>query len=81
MKARLDKLRGLVGEVTGRDASKIAMDDDLVEHLALDSLAALRLLALVEKRFDVRFPDKRLAEMRTLRAITEVVERHEEQTS
>ena len=37
--------------------------------LGLDSLAALRVLAAVEKRFDVRLPDERLGEFRTLRHV------------
>jgi acyl carrier protein len=67
------KLRTLLTEVSGKDLSSTGLDDDLVRELGLDSLAALRLLATVEKRFDVRFPDERLSEFRTLRRLLEVV--------
>jgi acyl carrier protein len=66
-------LRALLSEVTRKDLSSTGLDDDLVRELGLDSLAALRLLAAVEKRFDVRFPDERLAEFRTLRRLLEVL--------
>jgi acyl carrier protein len=66
-------LRALLTEVSHKDLSATGLDDDLVRELGLDSLAALRLLAAVEKRFGVRFPDDRLSEFRTLRRVLEVV--------
>jgi acyl carrier protein len=66
-------LRALLGEISRKDLSGTGLDDDLVRELGLDSLAALRLLAAVEKRFGVRFPDERLAEFRTLRRLLEVI--------
>jgi acyl carrier protein len=66
-------LRSLLTDVSGKDLSQTGLDDDLVRELGLDSLLALRLLAAVEKRFGVRFPDERLAEFRTLRRILDVV--------
>lgn len=66
---REQALRGLLAEVSKRDLAGAGLDDDLVEVLGLDSLAALRLLAAVEVRFRVRFPDERLAEFRTLRQL------------
>ena len=47
-----------------------------MRELGLDSLAALRLLAAVEKRFGVRFPDERLAEFRTLRKLLDFIAQH-----
>jgi acyl carrier protein len=63
------RLRRVLSEAARRDLSNTDLDADLVEELGLDSLAALRLLAAVEKRFDVRFPDERLGEFRTLRQL------------
>jgi acyl carrier protein len=61
-----EELRILLAEASEMDTSKIGIEDDLVRELGLDSLAGLRLLAAVEKRFDVRFPDERLGEFRTI---------------
>ena len=52
----------------------MALDDDLARELAIDSLAGLRVLAAVEKRFDVRFPDERLSELRTLRQLLDCID-------
>ena len=67
------RLRAALGEVSRRDLINTSVDDDLVRRLGLDSLAALRLLATVEKRFDVRFPDDRLAEFRTIRQLRDFI--------
>jgi acyl carrier protein len=67
------QLRELIQQVTGRDPAPLEPDDDLVAALGLDSLTALRLLAMVEKRFQVRIPDQKLTSMRTLRQIEELL--------
>ena len=69
------RLRVLVSDVTRRDASKLGADDDLVQALGLDSLEALRVLAHVEKRCGVRFPDADIHAIRTLRQLADAVER------
>jgi acyl carrier protein len=63
------ELRDLLAKTAKTNLAGVGLDDDLVVALGLDSLAALRMLAAVEKRFNVRFPDERLSEFRTLRAI------------
>jgi len=64
-----EKLRTLLSEISKRDVSALGVDDDLVESLGLDSLAGLRVLAAVEKQFDVTFPDDQLSKLRTLRQL------------
>jgi acyl carrier protein len=66
-------LRAVLTEVSKKDVSSTGLDDDLMRVLGLDSLMALRLLAAVEKRFAVRFPDDRLAEFRTLRRLLDFI--------
>ena len=73
MNDREQRLRDLLAEVSHRDLGRTGLDDDLVRELGLDSLAALRLLAAVEKRFGVRFPDERLAEFRTLQQLLDFI--------
>ena len=65
------ELREVLTEITRRDASGLAPDDDIVRELGIDSLAALRVLAAVEKKYDVRFPDERLGEFRTIRMLAD----------
>ena len=66
-------LRTLLADFSGHDTAALALGDDIVDALGLDSLAGLRLLAAVERRFDARFPDDRLSEFRTLRSLLEVI--------
>ena len=63
------ELRQTLARQSGLHVDGVGLDDDLVRELGLDSLAALRVLAAVEKRFDVRLPDERLGEFRTLRHV------------
>jgi acyl carrier protein len=67
------RLRAVLGEVSRQDLTRTGLNDDLVLELGLDSLASLRLLAAVEKRFGVRFPDDRLAVFRTLRQLHDFI--------
>jgi acyl carrier protein len=76
MSDREQRLRNVLAEVSHKDLLRPGLDDDLVRELGLDSLAALRLLAAVEKRFGVRFPDERLAEFRTLRQLLDFIAQH-----
>jgi len=64
-----ERLRTLLSEISKRDVSALGIDDDLVVSLGLDSLAGLRVLAAVEKQFDVTFPDDQLSKLRTLRRL------------
>jgi acyl carrier protein len=68
-----EEVRRLLTDVSGRDASTLEAESDLVNELGLDSLAGLRVLAAVEKRFDVRFPDARLGEFRTLQHLLDFI--------
>ena len=67
-------LRDLLAETSKRDVSRITLEDDLVKELGLDSLSGLALLAAIEKHFDVRFPDERLGEFRTMGQLLGVIE-------
>jgi acyl carrier protein len=76
MKLQLDEieLRALLAEISKRDTQSLSLDDDLMVGLDIDSLAALRILAAVEKRYGLRFADDQLSELRTLRRLLEGVE-------
>lgn len=67
------ELRSILAECCRRDLSRITDDADLVRELGLDSLAMLRLLAEVEMRLGVRFPDAELSRLRTLQQFAAVL--------
>ncbi len=70
---REGELRRLLAEVTRKEILPVATHDDLVRELGLDSLTGLEVLAAVEKRFGVRFPDDRLDEFRSIADLMEVI--------
>jgi acyl carrier protein len=72
------ELRALLAEVSKQNISNIKLEDDLVRELGLDSLAGLIMLAAVEKRFNVRFPDDRLDEYRTMQQLLDGIAMREE---
>jgi acyl carrier protein len=51
------------------DPSSFGSDDDLPLLLGLDSLSLLRVVAAVEREFQVTIPDSELHRMRTLRRL------------
>ncbi len=63
------RLRHVVAQVARVAPDSFGSDDDLPAALGLDSLSLLRVVAGVEREFDVRIPDDRLHRLRTLRAI------------
>jgi acyl carrier protein len=69
------RVRALIADVAKRDVSALGPDDDLVEHLGVDSLLGLQILAAVERRLDVRLPDDELIHLRTIGRITAAVDR------
>jgi acyl carrier protein len=66
-------VRGLIADVSKHDVSSLPADDDLVEHLGVDSLMGLQILAAVEKHLDVRLPDEELIHLRSIGRISEAV--------
>ena len=69
------RVRRLIADVSRHDVSALGRDDDLVEHLGVDSLLGLQILAAVEKRFDIRLPDDELIHLRTIGRIADAVAR------
>jgi acyl carrier protein len=49
---------------------------NLISEAGIDSLMALRILASIEKTFDVRIPDDELAQMTSVENITAFIEKH-----
>lgn len=60
------KLRQILGEHLNKDLTDVPRDQDLIDYLGLDSISGLSLLALVEKRFQVRFDDEILSTLRSI---------------
>lgn len=48
-------------------------DDNFVTELGVDSMLALEIVARIEKRYRVRFPEERFAELQTLDTVVNII--------
>ncbi len=48
-------------------------DDNFVTELGVDSMLALEIVARIEKRYRVRIPEDRFAQMQTFNAVVEII--------
>ncbi len=67
-------ITAIVAEVTELDASEIweKRDADFFKDLEIDSLLALEILALIEKKFKVQIPEEKLVDITSLNATIEM---------
>lgn len=63
-----------MSELADIDADRLSANDDLPAVLDLDSLATLRMLAMLEQNFGVHFDDGQLGELRTLNRLLDALE-------
>jgi acyl carrier protein len=49
-------------------------DDNFVTVLGVDSMLALEIVARIEKRYRIRIPEDRFAQMQTLDAVVDIIE-------
>ncbi len=69
-----EKIRRIISEVTRQDARTVELNEDLIETFGMDSLAGLRLLATLEKKFEVEFPNEKLSELRSISKVMEAIQ-------
>lgn len=67
-------VRAILAELSQHDPNEIGLDDDAEAVLALDSLSRLALVAMIEERFDIRFPNEMLSELRTMRQLLDAID-------
>ncbi len=67
-------ITAIVAEVTELDESEIweKRDADFFKDLEIDSLLALEILALIEKKFKVQIPEEKLVDITSLNASIEM---------
>ncbi len=70
-----EKIRQIISEVTKEDAGTVELNEDLIETFGMDSLAGLRLLAHLEKKFEVEFPNEKLSELRSISEVMEAIQK------
>lgn len=70
-----DEIRNLMGEIIEVDPVTIQPDDHLVKDLKADSMMALELLAMLEKKYNIIIEPENLPKLVTLRSAVELVSR------
>ncbi len=68
------KLRQIIAKVTKEKTDNVTNNDDLRNTLGFDSLTALRILAKVEKSFDLRFPNKELSNLKSIQDLINAIQ-------
>jgi acyl carrier protein len=66
----------IVADIAELSPDEIAHDASL-EDLGIDSLNGLRLVAEVEKRYQINIPDDEIGKIRTIPQIFQLVDAHE----
>jgi acyl carrier protein len=72
----LTELREIVAEVLELEPDEIADTGDFIEDYDADSLRAIEILARIEKKYRIEVPQSELPEMRSLKAVYDVVARY-----
>lgn len=67
-------ITAIVAEVTELDENEIweKRDADFFKDLEIDSLLALEILALIEKKFKIQIPEEKLVDITSLNATIEM---------
>ena len=61
-----EELRTLVAETLDLDVAEVTDEADFVTDLDVDSLMALEVMVVLERRYQVKLDEKRLAEITSL---------------
>ncbi|MFI1227154.1 MULTISPECIES: acyl carrier protein [unclassified Streptomyces] len=74
-KAVLDKdeLRAIVAEILDLDVSDVSDDANFMEDLEVDSLMALEVVVVLEKRFGIKFAEAELRRITSLQEAYDMV--------
>ncbi|MFF5566841.1 acyl carrier protein [Streptomyces sp. NPDC012623] len=62
----LDAIAQIVEEVVGVDSAAVTTEKSFIDDLDIDSLAMVEMNMAIEDRFELKIPDERAAELRTV---------------
>ncbi len=71
----LDKIKEIISETTGADASTITMETSFKEDLGSDSLELFELVMALEEEYNVEIPTEELENLKTVGDIVEYLEK------
>lgn len=68
-----DKVKGIVAEQLGLDASEVKLESSFVEDLGADSLDTVELVMALEEEFDTEIPDEEAEKITTVQAAVDYI--------
>lgn len=66
------ELRQMIAKIAEVDESKVTLDADFVEDLGMDSMMALEILSIIEKKYNVKLSEEYLSKIATLRSLIDI---------
>lgn len=60
------EIRSIIAEIIEKDPEEITPEAKFFEHLGVDSMMALEILAAIEKKYKITIPEEKLAQLTTL---------------
>jgi acyl carrier protein len=67
------EVKALVAEILEKEVTEIPDDASFVTDLGMDSLRALEILAMLEKRYKIRIPSEKLRQMVNMKGVLAVL--------
>lgn len=67
-------VREELSKIIGKDTDQIAKNDDLIEHVGLDSLIILEIFGMIEEKFNIILAPEKISEMKTIEDIINIIE-------
>ena len=76
--ATFDKVKEIVVEQLGVDASEVNIDSTFIDDLGADSLDIVELLMAFEEEFNVEIPDEVAEKIKTVRNAVELIDKEKQ---
>ena len=67
-------VREELGKIANKDISGISSEDNLVEHVGLDSLSILEVFGMMEEKFNIVLEPDKISELQTISDIVRLIE-------
>ncbi|MFT8314747.1 MAG: acyl carrier protein [Clostridium sp.] len=74
-----EKVKDIIAEQLGLDASEITLESSFVDDLGADSLDIVELIMALEEEFDIEFPDEDAEKVATVGDVVEYIKAHTEE--
>ncbi len=71
----IEKIKKVLADQLGIDASTIKNDSNIIEDLGADSLDVIEMLMTLEDEYGITIPDDKINTVRTISEVAELIEK------